>query len=103
MVRNIEPRFRVRTVADFTVGQEVFVAAHQGVRKGVVTGLGRTRIKVRHPKNKAGDVVERPYPMSRVVVGKTLTAGRDHAVFADGYDWEQRGDLSRVPVAYRED
>lgn len=52
-----------RAVADFTVGQRVTVHADQGHREGQVTKLGRTRVTVRHPRNKAGTRwAERPYP-----------------------------------------
>lgn len=63
-------RWPIRTVADFTVGQQVWVYADQNFRHGVVTKLGRTRVSVSHPRNLRGAMVERPYPMDRIVLGQ---------------------------------
>lgn len=63
----------MKTAANYRVGENVFVLADQGVRRGTVTGIGRTRIKVRHPKNIQGDMAERAYPMSKIVEGLTRT------------------------------
>jgi hypothetical protein len=60
---------KVMTAQDFTVGQTVWVAADQGIRKGEVTKIARTRIHVRHPRNKQGTMVERPYAMDSVIMG----------------------------------
>lgn len=63
---------RQRTVKDFTVGQTVTVHADQGHRIGTVTALGRTRVTVKHPRNKEKTRwAERPYPAADLgVVGE---------------------------------
>jgi hypothetical protein len=76
---------RVHTVEDFTVGQEVWVVADQGQRRGEVTKLGRTRVTVRHARNQAGDMVERPYSMGAIIIGQGEVRGGWALVLADGH------------------
>ena len=87
----------VKTAADFTVGQTVTVIADQGHREGVVTKVARTRITVSHPRNKQGDMVERAYPMSSVVVGQVHDRFGWTAVTATG---GFGGPNSRTPIAH---
>lgn len=89
-----------KTAADFTVGDGVFISADQGVRDGVVTKVARTRISVRHPRNQKGDMVERAYPMDRVVVGQFHDLSGWSLVNATGalMGWGQTTPHGRIPA-----
>ena len=65
--------WRVYTVSDFTVGQQVWVMADQGFRHGEVTKIGRTRVTVRHPRNQQGAIAERPYGMQSIIIGQACS------------------------------
>jgi hypothetical protein len=77
----------VYTAKDFTVGQAVVVNADQGLRHGQVTKVARTRVHVRHPRNQRGDMVERPYPMSSIIVGQRLRYDGWALIYADGHQY----------------
>lgn len=74
----------VRTAADFKVGERAIVAADQGIRIGEVTKVGRTRVTIRHPRNKQGVMVERPYGVGTIVTGQVQVRGAR----GGGLGWE---------------
>ena len=85
MLPDVEFPGCVKTAADFTVGDDVFVQSDYGVRDGVVVKVGRTRVTVRHAAAGLYDVIERSYSMDKIVVGQYRRSDRDWPlVFATG-------------------
>lgn len=89
----------VRTAADFKVGDTAIVTADQGIRIGEVTKVARTRVTVRHPRNKQGAMVERPYGMDVIVIGQARGPLQGWVlVFATGHTGGWPGDTYHLPV-----